>query len=565
MEGIVGETMRKQRLELDWVGKDEEPKLEPRILIHEQSLSVGSGESLLIHGDNLLGLKALESDFTGRIKCCYIDPPFNTQQAFDHYDDGLEHSVWLSMMKNRLQIIHKLLAKDGTLFVHIDDNELGYLLVLLDEIFGRGNRLYIVSFKQGSATGHKAINPGCVNTTNFILIYSKDKSHWTPNRVFTERERDERYGQYIENVADDYKKWRLTTLMKGFANAKNLSEKDARALVKGQPELLDEFVIENARSVVQLARPDYKNVGAETRKLIDKSQEDPDKVFRLEREEGLSTIYLLGGKRILFYSDKLKNIDGRLVAGEPLTTLWDDILSNNLHAEGGVDFPKGKKPEALIKRILEMSTNPGDWVLDSFAGSGTTAAAAQKFGRKWIAIELGDHAVTHIQPRLKRVVEGSDESGITKAVSWKGGGGFKFMRLAPSLLLKDSFGNWIISPKYNAMQLAEAVCKHEGFRFWPDQNLFWKQGFSAEKDYIFVTTEFLTADRIERIAASMKPDETLLICAKAFRVPANKYPNITIKKIPQMLLGRCEFGRDDYSLNVKEPVQEEMGLDEADI
>ncbi len=557
--------MHKQRLELDWVGKNEEPRLEPRILMHEQSLSVGSGESLLIHGDNLLGLRALESDFTGQIKCCYIDPPFNTQQAFDHYDDGLEHSVWLSMMKNRLQIIHNLLAKDGTLFVHIDDNELGYLVVLLDEIFGRANRLYIVSFKQGSATGHKAINPGCVNTANFILIYSKDKSHWTPNRVFTERGRDERYGQYIENIADDFKKWRLTTLMKGFASAKGLSEKDARALVKGQPELLDEFVIDNAKSVVQLARPDYKNVGAETRKLIDKSQEEPDKVFRLERTEGLSTIYLLGGKRILFYSDKLKNIDGRLVAGEPLTTLWDDILSNNLHAEGGVDFPKGKKPEALIKRILEMSTNPGDWVLDSFAGSGTTAAAAHKFGRKWIAIELGDHAVTHIQPRLKRVVEGIDESGITKAVSWKGGGGFRFMKLAPSLLLKDSHGNWVISPKYNAMQLAEAVCKHEGFRFWPDQNFYWKQGYSTEKDFIFVTTEFLTADRIERIAGAMKPDETLLICAKAFRVPANKYTNITIKKIPHMLLGRCEFGRDDYSLNVKEPVQEEMGLDEADI
>jgi len=196
---------RKQRLELTWVGKDERPRLEPRILLEESDKSYHAKtrvtdhdifDNILIQGDNLLALKALEQKFTGSVKCIYIDPPFNTQQAMPNYDDGVEHSIWLSLMRDRLELLHRLLASDGTLFVHIDDNELGYLIAVLDSIFGRSNRLYVVTFKQGSATGHKSINPGCVSTTNFIILYAKDKSAWKPNRVFTGRERDSRYGQF---------------------------------------------------------------------------------------------------------------------------------------------------------------------------------------------------------------------------------------------------------------------------------------------------------------------------------------------------------------------------------
>jgi adenine-specific DNA-methyltransferase len=431
-------TQRKQKLELTWIGKENRPKLEPRILLEDPTKSYHAKhrvtdndlfDNKLIFGDNLLALKALEQDFSGKIKCIYIDPPFNTQQAFEHYDDTVEHSVWLSLIRDRLELLRRLLAQDGTLFVHIDDNELGYLTVLLDELFGRDNRLYVVTFKQGSATGHKSINPGCVSTTNFLLLYAKDKRFWTPNRLFTARERDERYGQFIENIEEPFSKWRITTLMKAFATANNLSEKAARAEVKAKPELLDEFVVTNARSVIQPAKPNYEGVGAETRKLIDLSESEPDQIFRLERD-GYSDIYLKGGKRILFYSDKLKNIDGKLVAGEPLTTLWDDILSNNIHAEGGVNFPKGKKPEGLIKRAFELTTNAGDWVLDSFAGSGTTGAVAHKMGRRWIMVELGEHCDTHIVPRLKSAIDGTDTSGITEAVDWKGGGGFRYYHLA---------------------------------------------------------------------------------------------------------------------------------------
>jgi adenine-specific DNA-methyltransferase len=240
-----------------------------------------------------------------------------------------------------------------------------------------------VTFKQRSATGHKAINPGCVNITNFVLIYAKDRTRWTANRVFTARERDLRYGQFIENFEDPFKKWQITTLAKAFAASKGISEKEGRTLAKARPEELDRFVVQNAPRVIRFARPSYEGVGEQARKLIDQSKASPNELFLLSRD-AYPDIYLKGGERILFYSDKLKQIDGEWIAGEPLTTLWDDILSNNLHAEGGVTFPKGKKPDVLIKRILELATKPGDWVLDSFTGSGTTGAVAHKMRHHWI-------------------------------------------------------------------------------------------------------------------------------------------------------------------------------------
>jgi adenine-specific DNA-methyltransferase len=549
----------KTKLELTWIGKENRPRLEPRILLEDLDKSYHAPyrvtdhdlfDNRLIFGDNLLALKALEQEFSGKIKCIYVDPPFNTQQAFEHYEDGLEHSLWLSLMRDRFELLKNLLAPDGTLFVHIDDNELGYLIALLDEVFERNNRLYVVTFKQGSATGHKAINPGCVNTTNFLLIYAKNKSSWTPNRVFTGRERDERYGQYVENIDDLHSQWRITTLMKAFAAGRHLNEKEARAFAKAKPESLDDFVLKNARSVIQLAKPDYSGVGAETRKMIDQSQSQPERIFRLQRAE-FSDIYLKGGKRILFYSDKLKQVDGVWVAGEPLTTLWDDILSNNLHAEGGVEFPKGKKPEALIKRALDLVTRPGDWVLDSFAGSGTTGAVAHKMGRRWIMVELGEHCHTHIIPRLKKVIAGEDKSGITSAVGWQGGGGFRYFRLAPSLLAQDKWGNWVISAEFNAALLAEALCKLEGFVYAPSDTIYWQHGYSTERDFIYVTTQNLSHDQLQQLSDEVGSDRSLLVLCSAFRGKAERYANLTVKKIPKQVLNRCEWAHDDYSLNVE--------------
>lgn len=378
---------KKTKLELTWPGKEERPKLEPRILIEHPEKSYHAVtrrdgdvfDNMLIKGDNLLALKALEASYGGEVKCVYIDPPFNTKQAFLHYDDGMEHSLWLSLMRERLEYIRALLSGDGTLFIHIDDNEVAYLTVLCDEIFGRSNRISIVTFKQGSATGHKSINPGVVTTSNFVLIYAKDKALWKPNRVYSARAaRDKRYGRFILNRQDHYSKWRFTTLSAAFSQHMQIPQKELKKQLGDKlEEHLEAFVHENADSVIQPARPDYDSVSAAARQMIDQSVASPNEIFRLERTDH-SDLYLIGGQRLLFYSDKLKLVDGKYVAGEPLTSIWDDILSNNLHQEGGVEFPKGKKPEALIKRCFDLATKSGDLVLDSFAGSGTTGAVAHK-------------------------------------------------------------------------------------------------------------------------------------------------------------------------------------------
>ena len=346
---------KKQRLELSWIGKDERPKLEPRILLEETAASYinrkfagGAFDNRLIHGDNLLALKALGEGYGGSVDCIYIDPPFNTQQAMAHYDDGLEHSLWLSLMRDRLEILSYLLAKSGTIFVHIDDNELGYLITLMDDIFGRSNRLYVITFKQGAPTGHKSINPGCVTTTNFLLMYCKDRDHWRPNRLFTGRERDKRYNQFIPNVDHDVAEWRFSTLHKAFAAHLKMTDQQARKFSVDNPEALDEFVESNADSVVRLARPDYDSVSQEARNNIDASKVSRNRVLRLMRDKH-SDMYFVNGERILFYKDKMKLVDGVYVSGEPLTTLWDDILSNNLHNEGGGQFSKGQKARASIK------------------------------------------------------------------------------------------------------------------------------------------------------------------------------------------------------------------------
>jgi len=221
----------------------------------------------------------------------------------------------------------------------------------------------------------------------------------------------------------------------------------------------------------------------------------------------------------------------------------------NCRHEGGVEFRGGKKPEILINTILRHFSNPGDLVLDSFAGSGTTAAVAHKMGRRWIMVELGEHCHTHIIPRMKKVIDGEDEGGITKAVDWKGGGGFRYYNLAPTLLEKDAFDNLIISKQYNAAMLAEAMCKLMGFQYSPGE-LYWQQGHSTENDFIYVTTQTLTRDHLASLSEEVGAKRSLLVCCAAFRGKADAFQNLTLKKIPLAVLQKCEWGHDDYSLNV---------------
>lgn len=522
--------MQKQRLELDWIGKDQTQRLEPRILLEskEQSFGDSTSENRLIFGDNLLALKALEQEYSGRFECIYIDPPFNTGQAFEHYDDGIEHSLWLSLMRDRFVLLHRLLSPTGTLWVHLDDNEVHYCRVLLDEIFGRRNFVSSVIWRAADSSNNDATQFSVDHNT--ILVYAANPD-WRANAL----PRTEEANAHYSNPDND---------PKGPWFSGNLSSPNPR---------------ENLR--YNIVSPSGHTI------------KPPANGWRWSRErvnEMISTgeiIFSQDGKRIV-RKTYLANQKGLAPS-----SLWDNIEETGHNRQAKYElkklFPevptselfKTPKPERLMQRILHIATKPGDWVLDSFAGSGTTGAVAHKMGRKWVMVELGEHCTTFIAPRLRKVISGEDKGGVSELCNYRSGGGFKFFSLAPSLLQKDPRGNWIISPKYNAIMLAEAVCKHEGFKFWPDSRTYWKQGHSSEKDFIFITTEFLTAEQLDKIASQMKPDETLLICAKAFRVSTTKHANITIKKIPQRLLGRCEFGRDDYSLNVKEPVQGELGAE----
>jgi len=606
-----------QKLELNWIGKGEEPKLEPRILIENSEYSYGdpNSENMLIHGDNLLALKALEQDYAGKVKCIYIDPPFNTGAAFDNYDDGVEHSIWLDLMNRRITILHSLLHNEGSIFVHLDDNEIDYCKVVLDSIFGRTNFINRITVEARSPSAFSTVNPGVFKSSEYILWYAKNKSVWESRSMRVSTSRDTAYNKYILNRDKDESEWIFIPLKQAFLESinedrlqsidiflkniyekcKELSKKQVESWIQSNFQLhlvfnlkrvsnylhtklkiedydsfwsavymyvldkcsynfteknLDDFVFENSQNVFRETEISDDGAGQETVNLKYESKSSPSKVFKLERENGLDTIYVWNGKQISFYSKNVEIIDGKLSATKLLTNVWTDMSWEGIAKEGGVKFKKGKKPEKLLKRCFELTTNEGDLVFDSFLGSGTTAAVAHKMNRKYIGIELGEQAKTHCYTRLKSVVN-NDQTGISKIISWQGGGGFKFYTLAPSLLKKDKFGNEIINPSYNADMLAAAMAKQEGFKYQPHESTYWKQGQSAEQDFIFTTTQFLTVEALDSIQDEMQPGATLLICCKSFQKECKgKFGNITIKKIPLMLLGRCEYSKEDYSLNI---------------
>ena len=521
-----------QKLELTWIGKGEEPKLEPRILIENREYSYGdpNTENMLIHGDNLLALKALEQDFAGKIKCIYIDPPYNTGNAFEHYDDGIEHSLWLSLMRPRLELLRNLLAEDGSIWISIDDDECHYLKVLCDEVFGRRNFVSNVIWEKKYSPQNDA--KWLSDSHDHILVYAKNKEIWRPNLLPRTEEMNARY----KNPDND---------PRGPWKAGDLLRKDV------QKSGLYEIITPSGRKCFPPAGRSWRV---------------PEYRFKEMVEDN----------RIWFGKDgnnipSIKRFLSEVKEGVVSKTIWfrTEVGDTDESAkEIKALFPKAPfatpKPERLIERILFLGTNPGDLVLDSFLGSGTTAAVAHKMGRRWIGIELGEHAYTHCFPRLKAVVDG-EQGGISKAVNWKGGGGFRFYTLAPSLLKKDKFDQWVISKEYNADMLAAAMAKHMGFTFYPSESQFWKQGYSSENDFIFTTTQFLTVQQLEAIAEDMQPGESLLICCKSYQKECeNRFPNITVKKIPHILLNRCEFGRDDYSLNIIQTptVEEEDNADE---
>jgi adenine-specific DNA-methyltransferase len=507
-----------QKLELTWIGKGDEPKLEPRILIENPEYSYGdpNSENLLIHGDNLLALKALEQDYAGKVKCIYIDPPYNTGNAFEHYDDGVEHSEWLNLITPRLRLLRDLLSSEGSIWISIDDDESHYLKVLCDEIFGRQNFVSNVIWEKKFSPQNDA--KWLSDSHDHILVYAKNKEKWRPNLLPRTEEMDNRY----KNIDNDPRgPWTSSDLtVKTYSpscdypitlpSGRIVSPTDSRSWSVNK-DRFQELVSDN--------RIHFGKDGNGIPRL---------KKFLTDVQDGIVS------KTIWTYKEVGSNQDAK----------------KEVKAFNSKDSFGTPKPEKLLERVIFLGSKPDDLVLDSFLGSGTTAAVAHKMGRRYIGIELGEHAKTHCYPRLRQVVDG-EQGGISKSVDWNGGGGFKFYTLAPSLLNQDKFGNWIINKEYNPNMLAAAMAKQEGFAYQPDEAVFWKQGRSMERDFLFTTTQFLTVEALDRIQEEMKPEETLLICCKAYQPECeNRHTAITIKKIPSLLLDKCEFGRDDYSLKI---------------
>ena len=522
---------RKKRLELTWIGKEERPRLEPRILLEDADQSYHAAKRVtdrdlfdnrLIHGDNLLALKALEQEFTGQIKCVFIDPPYNTGSAFAHYDDGLEHSLWLSLMRDRLELLWALLKDDGSLWITIDDNEAHYLKVLCDQLFGRTNFVATVIWEKDA--GRK--NDTDISTSHdYILVYARNGRSWKNTRNLLQHT-DEQRSRYQNPDNDHRGPWRQGA--DGTAKSGSDNSRYPITLPSGR------VVTPPAGNFWRFSRDTFEKARAEERVYYGKD-----------------------GDRLPVIKKYLKDIQKGVV---PKTWWPSSEVGSNQEARRDhlrkllpdIEPFATPKPERLLQRIVHIATDAGEWVLDSFAGSGTTGAVAHKMGRRWIMVELGNHCYSHLLPRLRKVVEGADPLGITSDVGWKGGGGFRFFKLAPSLLEKDKWGNWIVSKNYHPEMLAEAMCKLESFRYAPDPEVFWIHGKSTERDFIYVTTQNLSREQLRFISDQVGSERTLLICCAAFRAKKDDFPNLTVKKIPQAVLSRCEWGRDDYSLNVDE-------------
>ncbi len=516
----------KQKLELTWIGKDNRPRLEPRILLPDDEHSYHAAkrspdgdcfDNKLIYGDNLLVLKSLEQDYTGKVKCIYIDPPYNTGNAFEHYDDGLEHSIWLCMMRDRLELLRTLLAEDGSLWISIDADESHYLKVMCDEIFGRKNFVDEVIWQRSYAPIN--LKKTLSRSHDAILVYSKNSEGFRLNKLPRSDAADARY----KNPDNDLRGvWKSGDLSVGPAVEKQIYEITIPSGRKVMPskgrcwvvskDRLEEMILDNR---IWFGK-DGNNVPSVKR-------------FLSEVKDGVVAM------TVWTHQDVGHNQDAKREA-----RMFNE---DNVFAT--------PKPERLMERIIHIATNEGDIVLDSFAGSGTTGAVAHKMKRKWIMVELGDHCYTHIVPRMKQVVDGTDKGGISESVGWERGGGFRAYKLAPSMLKKDDWGYWIINKEvYNPERLAEAMCKHMGFKYAPDDTHYWMQGYAHEASYIYVTTQTMVAEQLHALNELVGDRRSLLVCCSAFIGADDIYKNLTIKKIPDVVLAACEWARDDYSLRV---------------
>lgn len=584
--------MHKQKLELTWIGKNSPEydiaNIESRILEERKDFSYGDAETenMIIHGDNLLALKALLPEYEGKIKVIYIDPPYNTGNAFDHYDDSVEHSTWLSLMKTRLELLKCLLMESGAIFCQLSDDEMAYGKVLLDEVFGRVNFINQVSvkMKQTSGASGGGEDKRLKKNIEYILIYAKN---YLVFPKFNEVLEEENLFDLINEMRDQGKSWKYTRAFMGMGKKSFLTEiqdgsgmpikiyKHAGVEIKTIPELMEQDGLSEKEVYSKYFDKIFRDTNAQSsiRTRVMEATQGSGDFFSIEytprsgKSKGqITTLFYKGNNRdlIAWLKDIAIKKGNSLVKLEKLGTYWDGFPLNNLTKEGDVLFPNGKKPEDLVQRILDLSSNTNDLILDSFVGSGTTAAVAHKMGRKYIGIEMGEHAYSHVHKRMKAVVDGSDQGGISKTVEWKGGGGFKFYELAPSFVTTDEFGNPVIDSYYNDTKLIRAMCKLMNYTFAPNPKDYWKQGKGQGTNNIYVTTQMLSVAMVQQIVRHLGVNETLLICPKKFEPGCEKVDaRITIKKIPQSILKACHYGKKEYLLPIKERAIEE--IDEEDL
>ncbi|MDO9153136.1 MAG: site-specific DNA-methyltransferase, partial [Paludibacter sp.] len=386
---------------------------------------------VLINSENYQALSFIQERFKGNIKGIYIDPPYNTggDEGF-LYKDSFKHSSWLTLMENRLILAKQLLKNNGTFAISIDINELHSSIKLMNSLFGSANEKAIASVRRSSVSGAKVINPGIVNISEYFLIYSHTANNWDNNKIFREKDRDTRYNTFIRNRDLDVSKWEFSTILESFASFKGiLKSKLKKELGDNYDKELETFIYSNSNAICRFAALDDESVSDSAVQMKYKSKEEPDKIFVLSREDKSDYIFK-NGDVILFFEDRLIEVAGRKVFGELVADIWDDVLPNDIHNEGGVKLRKGKKPEKLIHRFVELSTNKdsNEWVLDYFGGSGTTGGVALKSGRKFVVIEMGKYFNTLTLPRLKNALFG-EQSGISKVTGWKGGGIVKYLVL----------------------------------------------------------------------------------------------------------------------------------------
>jgi adenine-specific DNA-methyltransferase len=531
LPSLAPQPPKKQRLELTWIGKEQRPRLEPRILLEDPALSHHAAhrvsehdifDNRLIFGDNLLALKALEQEFAGKVKCVFIDPPYNTGSAFTHYDDGLEHSLWLTMMRDRLELIRRLMSDDGSLWITIDDNEAHYLKVLCDEIFGRAN--FVANNFWQKVYSERMDAKGFSVSHDHLLVYRKSESFIA--RQLSKDQNASQFGFFDE-------------VSKRYYRRRSLRKEGSESLRQDRPSMWYPITAPDGSEIWPL-KPD----GTEGRWRWKKENVAPnaDQLEFVRKDRGWE----------IYVKQFLEEAPTR-----PPATFWpsEEVGHNHeakieVRAFNDLNVFDTPKPERLVQRAFEIATNPGDLVLDSFAGSGTTGAVAHKMGRRWIMVELGEHAHTHIIPRLTKVIDGQDPGGVTEATGWKGGGGFRYFKLAPSLLETDRWGRYVINPKYNAAMLAEAICKLHGFTYDPSDSTYWLHGHSTERDFIYVTNQTLSHDQLAQLSEQVGPERTLLVCCSSFR-SSGGFANLTVKKIPAAVMARCEWGKDDYSLAIE--------------